>query len=60
MSDLLTANEIATRLKVKPETVKVWAREGRIPTLRLSHKVLRFDLAAVVDALKKNQELAHA
>ena len=60
MIDFLTADEIAKRLKVKPETVKVWAREGRIPTLRLSHKVLRFDLVAVVEALKKNQELAHA
>ena len=36
MIDFLTADEIAKRLKVKPETVKVWAREGRIPTLRLS------------------------
>lgn len=51
MSELLTATELAERLKVRPETVKVWAREGRIPAVRLSPKVLRFDPVAVLAAL---------
>jgi excisionase family DNA binding protein len=30
--ELLTAEEVANRLKVKPHTVRRWARQGRIPT----------------------------
>jgi excisionase family DNA binding protein len=51
--DLLTAVELADRLRVKPETVLAWHRSGRIPSIRLSHKVLRFNLADVVAALKR-------
>jgi excisionase family DNA binding protein len=51
--DLLTAAELADRLRVKPETVLAWHRSGRIPSIRLSHKVLRFNLAEVVAALKR-------
>jgi excisionase family DNA binding protein len=51
--DLLTAAELADRLRVKPETVLGWHRSGRIPSIRLSHKVLRFNLGEVVAALKR-------
>ncbi|HUU92558.1 MAG TPA: helix-turn-helix domain-containing protein [Phycisphaerae bacterium] len=47
MQELLTAEELAVRLKVRPETVKAWARSGRIPVIRFSRKVLRFDIEAV-------------
>lgn len=50
--DLLTAVELADRLKVKPKTVRLWARQGRIPTRKLSHNILRFSLLEVVAALK--------
>ena len=53
MSDeLLTAAELADRLKVKPDTVRVWVRSGKIPTRKLSHKVIRFSLPEVVAALE--------
>ena len=50
--DLLTATELAERLRVKPSTVLDWQRSGRIPSIRLSHKILRFNLGDVVAALK--------
>lgn len=50
--DLLTAAELAERLRVKPGTVLGWHRKGRIPVRKLSPKVLRFALAEVVAALE--------
>jgi excisionase family DNA binding protein len=52
--ELLTASELAERLQIKPSTVLDWQRTGRIPSLRLSHKVLRFNLGDVVTALKRS------
>ncbi len=49
--DLLNAADLAQRLGLKPDTVRDWYRRGRIPGLKLSPKVLRFDLAAVLAAL---------
>jgi excisionase family DNA binding protein len=54
---LLTAARLAARLGVKPETVLRWHRDGKIPARKLSHKVLRFDLAEVVAALEASQRL---
>ncbi len=62
-TDLLTADELAGRLQVRPSTIRRWAREGRIPTARLSPKVLRYDLGAVVQAIRTGQKpegAAHA
>jgi len=60
-TELLTAEEMAERLRVKPDTVKAWARQGTIPKLKLSHKVIRFDPVAVVAALSKHaKEADHA
>ena len=50
-TDLLTAEELAERLHVRPSTVREWARRGRIPTVRLSPKVVRYDLSAVVESV---------
>lgn len=50
-SKLLTALELAVRLRVSPDTVRAWARRGAIPSLRPSPKVIRFDLDAVLAAL---------
>jgi excisionase family DNA binding protein len=52
---LLTAAELAERLKVKPDTVRLWARQGKIPARKLSHKILRFNLADVVATLETRQ-----
>ena len=50
--DLLTAAELAHRLKVKPGTIREWTRIGKIPARRLSHKVIRYCLAEVVASLE--------
>jgi hypothetical protein len=51
-TELLTADQLAERLHIRPRTVKTWARQGRIPTMRLSPKVVRFDWVSVLAALR--------
>jgi excisionase family DNA binding protein len=36
--EYLTVPEVATRLKVKPETVRVWLRQGKLRGARLGGK----------------------
>jgi predicted site-specific integrase-resolvase len=50
--DLMTAKELADHLGVKPGTILGWHRQGKIPTRKLSHKVLRFSLRDVLAALE--------
>ena len=50
-NDLLTSSELADRLGIKPATVLDWYRKGRIPALKISPKVLRFNLTEVLAAL---------
>lgn len=50
-TELLTTQELVARLRVSPETIRAWARRGLIPTLRISPKVIRYDLAAVLAAI---------
>ena len=49
--ELLTATEIAVVLNVSRRTIQEWARREVIPSVRLSHKIIRFDRDAVVQAL---------
>jgi excisionase family DNA binding protein len=51
--DCLTATELAERLRIKPSTVLDWQRTGRIPSIRITSKVLRFNLGDVMAALKR-------
>jgi len=53
MIDLLTAEELAQRLRLRPSTIKRWAHAGIIPFIRLSGKVVRFDPEDVEGALRK-------
>jgi excisionase family DNA binding protein len=50
--ELLTAAELGDRLAVSARTIREWARSGRIPEVRASQRVRRFDYEAVVAALK--------
>ena len=50
--ELLTASELAHRLRVKPGTVRTWARQGRIPAVRITAKVVRYDFSEVVKSLQ--------
>ena len=52
MCEWLGCKELAARLHVKPCTVRAWAREGRIPAVRISRRTIRFDFGEVIAALK--------
>jgi hypothetical protein len=49
--DLLTAQELADRLQVRPSTVREWDGQGKVPAFRLSRKVVRYSLDAVVNVI---------
>jgi predicted site-specific integrase-resolvase len=53
MSGLITAEQLAEELSLRPGTVKRWTQEGIIPCLRLSGKVVRYDPDEVAQSLKK-------
>lgn len=48
LNELLTAAELAARIRVRPDTIKAWSRRGRIPAIRITPKIIRFDLDAVL------------
>ena len=50
---LETAEELAERLHLKPNTIWKWSRQGKIPSVRISPKVIRFDPVAVMVSLEK-------
>lgn len=52
MAELLTASQLADRLQVSAETIRDWAKAGRIPEIRISHKVRRFDPVDVEQCLR--------
>jgi len=49
----LPPRELAAALRLTADTVRRLARENRIPAIRLSPKVIRFDPAAVAAALAR-------
>ena len=56
---LLTATELAEHLRVRPDTVRTWSRQRVIPRIKLSRKVIRYELAAVVAALTRRSGGSH-
>lgn len=44
---MLTAREVADSLGLSPETVLRWARTGKLPSVRLSNRAIRFPQAAI-------------
>lgn len=49
--EFLTARQLAAILQVSESTVRRIAREGRIPSVRLTPRLIRFHLQSVRDAL---------
>jgi excisionase family DNA binding protein len=49
--EFLTARQLAAILQVSESTVRRLAREGRIPSLRITPHIIRFHLKAVRKAL---------
>ena len=56
--EFLTARQLAEVLQVSESTVRRLARDGRIPCVRLTTRLLRFNLKAVCRALDGSD--AHA
>lgn len=52
--EILTVRELAKRLQLKPETIRIWARKGLIPSLHPTPKTLRFEMQSVLEAMGKN------
>ena len=50
--DLMPARKLGPRIGVKPDTITLWARQGRIPAHRLGQRVVRFRMSEVVAALE--------
>jgi excisionase family DNA binding protein len=50
-SDFLTARQLATILQVSESTVRRLAHAGRIPSIRITPHIIRFNLQAVTEAL---------
>ena len=55
-SKLVNSAEVAKLLGVSPQVVLKWAKQGKIPVIRLNKRVLRFDLAAIQAWLKSNEQ----
>ncbi len=49
--DFLTARQLASILQVSESTVRRLAREGHIPAVRITPRLIRFNLKAVRHAL---------
>ena len=47
MERLLTIKEVADRLSVSTATLYEWSRQGQLPSVKLSRKVLRFKESAI-------------
>jgi hypothetical protein len=52
--ELQKADRIAQAINVRPATVLMWARQGRIPRVRVSPRCIRFSLADVLRALGRD------
>jgi excisionase family DNA binding protein len=52
--DLMTAEQIGSKLAVKPSTIYRWARAGRIPAIRMTDRVIRFSYQSVLAAFQNS------
>jgi excisionase family DNA binding protein len=50
--ELLTVDQLAARLNLKASTVRNWVKAGRIPSVRLGYKTIRFSWLSVMTALQ--------
>ena len=54
MDRLLTVDDLADWLQVKPRTVYQWVHEGYIPVIKLG-SLVRFDQASVKEWVRKRE-----
>ncbi len=55
-SDLVTSREVADRFGVTVETVQSWVRRGRIPHIRPSRRIVRFNMVDVERAITREAQ----
>ena len=51
--EIVTVTQLAKRLQLKPETIRIWARKGLIPSLHPTPKTLRFEMDSVLTSMEK-------
>ena len=54
---LLTCAELAERLRLKPATIRLWTRQGKIPVVRLGPRAVRYRSRDVELALINTAEV---
>jgi len=54
MDRLLTIDDLAEWLQVKPRTIYQWVHEGYIPVIKLG-ALVRFDRASIIEWVKKRE-----
>ena len=54
MDRLLTIDDLAEWLQVKPRTIYQWVHEGYIPVIKLG-ALVRFDRASILEWVKKRE-----
>lgn len=52
-SELVTTQDVAERFGVTVETVQAWVRRGRIPHIRPSRRIVRFNMVDVERAITR-------
>ena len=58
-STFLTARQLASVLQISEATVRRLAHTGRIPSIRLTPRLIRFHLASVREALDNSFHKSH-
>ena len=53
LGELVTTEELANYLHLRPPTIRLWAREGIIPAIHITGRVVRYDAAEVEKALRQ-------
>lgn len=56
MIELLTTEELSHKLQLAPSTIRRWVRANRIPAIRVTAKVIRFDYSDVCEALRDGSD----
>ncbi len=57
--ELLTTRQLAMRLQIDIKTLRALTKEGRIPSIKITPKIVRYDPAAVLEVLVRNSEAGH-
>ncbi len=50
----MTPRQVADLLAVRVETVRTWSKQGKIPSVKLSHNCLRFRPDDVQDFIRRH------